>query len=494
MRRPKRISAAALAIIFLLLASRYLFSLLATPPDQSQTSKLNNNNKNENKRKADSRIVRHSPDKLLDYSSVDLIPWKHKDDFASFPRITYFNGHRGCNENMHGVMTRLKLNFNVLNPRKITRYGMRHVDGQTLINFGYIATLCNASDVIIIADTLPDARGILLSLVDPDESKRCKSNIVVELTNRFNWIVDAQKDYNELMLQLVENPPENLYWTANNPFEEVYFKMRVGKAPPFKLLRSLGVWDVDPFDNSAGITSVASKGKFGRVKIPDQINSLTIIRDETRNNQHPKVELLFRLYGIYDKVVRLPKHYGGPSILYRYKGLIEFPYQVSVMKFYENIAHGVPQVLPTPRLLHAIVKDAKLHHYFSGWIDKLEETAIYVANPEKHAAMQMKGDFLKKEVWEDAPRLRGIKRLDKPYRAAWAELCDFYRKEFEPFVYYFDSFDELKQMMAVPFEAFDYKNVRKKGPQFYEQIRNESMATWKDLFNVMGYGKLLDKK
>jgi hypothetical protein len=43
-------------------------------------------------------------------------------------------------------------------------------------------------------------------------------------------------------------------------------------------------------------------------------------------------------------------HYGGPKTLAQYRGFIDVPYQVSTMKLYENLAHGVVMLLPTVRL------------------------------------------------------------------------------------------------------------------------------------------------
>ncbi|KAJ3291640.1 hypothetical protein HDU79_002151, partial [Rhizoclosmatium sp. JEL0117] len=422
-------------------------------------------------------------DKLLNYSTVTLEPWKHKDSLSSFPRITYFNGHRGCNENFHGVMLHFGLNFKVLNPRKVTRYGMRQEDAQRLIDSGYISSLCSQSDVIVIADTLPDARGILLSLLETDSSRRCQSNVVVELTNRFDWMIDQHEDYYEMLRRLIDDPPQNLFWTANNPFEEVYFRMRVGKAPRFRLLRSLGVWNVDPQGkgNSSPSNSIKKSGKVAGIKIPEAIDSISVIKNEEPINK-PKVMQLLLFQGVSSGLVQLKKKYGGPEVLLHYKAFLDFPYQVSVMKFYENIAHGVPQVLPTPRFLKAIIGTG-YHHYFFDWINKLEEAALFVSDPGKHAKLTSSGEFERRiEPDED---LRS--RLSGPYQATWTELCDYYRREFTPFVYYFDSFKELRELTKIPFEKFDTKNVRIEGPKYYNLIRNESLSIWKDLFMEMGF-------
>ncbi|KAJ3025195.1 UNVERIFIED_CONTAM: hypothetical protein HDU68_007376 [Siphonaria sp. JEL0065] len=479
----------------------------------------------------------HTSDKLITYDQVLLEPWKHSDIFSNYPRITYYNGHRGCNENFHAVLSRLHLNFNIVNPRNITRYGMRQIDAQELIDSGFVSALCDLSDVIVVADTVPDARGILLSLVDPDPSRRCKSNIVIEMTNRYDWMVGDTKEYHEMLVKLINDPPKNLFWTANNPFEGEFMRAKIGKGPRVKLLRSLGAWNVDIEGNSPK--------KNTDVQPANIENSLVILSNPDIVNR-PIIEDILKFFCM--PVAKLPKKYGGPAGLLKYKGFIEFPYQVSVMKFYENIAFGVPQVIPTPHLLRLLVKTNN-HHYFSTWLDKLEQVQMFLSNPEmyqkleaeKERKAQEKKDKeeregkkkvvptiskkkMKQQLQQPTPtassnsttaqseshrlerravgqereriqrqQLQPTPKLDVgPYNATWTELADFYSKEFSPFVYYFDSFQELTDLINMPLAEFDYKNVRVEGPKYYAKVREESMKTWLGLFHSMGFKSVKD--
>ncbi|KAJ3130938.1 hypothetical protein HK100_007137 [Physocladia obscura] len=451
------------------------------------------------------KSTNHTSEKLLVYDKVVFEPWKHSDSFSSFPRVTYFNGHRGCNENLYAVMSRLKLNFNVVNPRNVTHYGMREIDAERLIESGYVERLCDASDVIVIADTLPDARGILLSLVHPDESKRCKSNIVIELTNRFDWMVGNKTEYFDMIETLVDDPPRNLFWTANNPFEAHWMHAQVGKVPKIKLLRSLGAWNVEAFSDA-------------KVNYSEKINSLAIIKNEDIIDR-PIIGDILRYYCMPVKV--LPKKYGGPKGLLKYKGFIEFPYQVSVMKFYENVAHGVPQIIPTPRFLR-IIAQTNNHHLIRPWLDRLITTQLFLSNRTAYSEMNLKkkskeidGSIAKlaenyfKDLEKTNPILsrrkvglavkpenRRNKNINQktqpeidegPYNAPWTDIVDFYNSEFSPFVYYFDSFAELADLINKPWDEFDYKNVREEGPKYYASVRKQSLATWVSMFHQMGY-------
>ncbi|KAI8614033.1 hypothetical protein BC830DRAFT_415944 [Chytriomyces sp. MP71] len=428
--------------------------------------------------------------KLLNASVVIMEPFKPESHFSNTPRITYFNGHRGCNENLRAILARFRLNFNVLDPRKLVKYGMEEFDARTLVDSGWVNALCSVSDIIIIADTVPDARGILLSLLEKDERKRCKSNIVVELTNRFDWMISDNEPYYRMMRNLTLNPPKNLWWTANNPFEAAFFASRVGVAPNITLLRSMGAWDVDS-------QLKAKKTLYGRVLEATGLNwseqrwkmkldkksrhSLCTVQD-LETTKRPKVGDILDYYCM--PIVKLNKKYGGPVGLLKFKGFVHFPYQTSVMKFYENVAMGVPQVIPTPRLIRAIVKTNN-HHLFSTWLDKLEEASLFLFSPSFHSrAYNEKHEMRYSKGWN---------RVSEAYDATWTELSDFHRKEFEPFVYYFDSFAELAELIRRPVEEFDWKNVRVEGPKYYAKVRKQSIAAWAAMFKQMGYRRLRDR-
>ncbi|TPX66541.1 hypothetical protein CcCBS67573_g07777 [Chytriomyces confervae] len=408
---------------------------------------------------------------LINYTAVVLEPFKPEPDFSYSPRITYLNGHRGCNENLRGVMSKFRLNFNVVDPRKISKYGMFENDARYLVNNGWVQALCGVSDIIIVADTVPDARALFLFLLDPDPKKRCQSKIVIEMTNRFNWEIHDNEFYYPMMRKLALNPPKNLWWTANNPFEAVFFANQVGVAPNITLLRSLGAWDVDSQIKTT--KTIASKllealglnwSELRYRKEIDEVarESLCTIQD-VETTTRPKVGDLFDYYCL--PIVQLSKKYGGPVGLLKFKAFLYIPYQVSVMKFYENVAMGVPQILPTPRLLRVMGKTNN-HHLFCTWMDKLEEASLFMYNPVWHKRVYNADHSVKdRKDWDN---------IDAPYHATWTEYVDFYRSEFEPFVYYFDSFAELAELIKRPAEVFDWKNVRVEGPRYYTKVRKET--------------------
>ncbi|KAI8610258.1 hypothetical protein BC830DRAFT_1146604 [Chytriomyces sp. MP71] len=429
-------------------------------------------------------------DKLKNDTSLLLVPWKPRTDFSNTPRVVYLNGHRGCTENFHAVLRRLHLNFRVVDPRRIVHYGMRDVDAAALISRGWVRSLCVEADVIVAADTAPDARAVLRSLLNADPAMRCGSKIVMELTNRYDWMVGDREVYHRMLRELLGH--KQVRWTANNPFEGEFMRARVGVDFNVTLLRALGVWGADEtgerYKTNETLTSV---GQFTEVVHPSnqtryprvRWDTLARIKDLQKINR-PKVGEVLDYHCL--PIATLPKEYGGPAALLKFKAFLDFPYQVSVMKFYENVAHGVPQLLPTPRLLRALIK-SKNHHYMSTWLDKLEEVQLFLDDPTAYAASYKDG---KQNAVTAAVKMAVFDYGH--YVANWKELCDFYRKEFEPFAYYFDSLSELGSYANRPWDEFDTKKVRTEGPKFYAEVRKQSMNAWVDIFHGFGFMNVQD--
>ena len=64
--------------------------------------------------------------------------------------------------------------------------------------------------------------------------------------------------------------------------------------------------------------------------------------------------VLKRKYNVPVAVFPFGHKYGGPKNLLRFKGFIDIPYEYSTMKLYENIAFGIPMIIPTPSFLQEL--------------------------------------------------------------------------------------------------------------------------------------------
>ncbi|KAI9346191.1 hypothetical protein BDR26DRAFT_856008 [Obelidium mucronatum] len=330
----------------------------------------------------------------------------------------------------------LDLSMDNFDPGQIQPYGSPSSRAQELIKA-----------VIIICDTIPHGRALLESLLEVDPARQCQSKIVVEMTNRFDWEVKDK----ELLKRSEKGGVLHgrLFFVANNPVEQLYLENAVGWKVPngVRLLRPLGL----------------SKDYEYPAELPPAKDTDFIARAFYCGSVY---SILSNQYEIPINIVPAAAHYGGPGNLLAFKGFIDFPYQYSVMKFYENIAYGVPQFIPTPRLLEQVLKNG-LH------------CADWVSVP-----------LLKRLIAHSSHRTDPSSDSD-PKFPKWSHLMDFYNPLFRPFVYYFDSFQELAdlnlQFKNSGRKEIDTKQVRVKGREFYIELRKEIVRGWADLFREMGF-------
>ncbi|KAI8606841.1 hypothetical protein BC830DRAFT_1159934, partial [Chytriomyces sp. MP71] len=165
-------------------------------------------------------------------------------------------------------------------------------------------------------------------------------------------------------------------------------------------------------------------------------------------HNHTNVFVLMRKHAIPNLTVFSAEHahYGGPQTLRNFKAYLEFPYQVSTMKLYENLAAGVVMLIPTPRFLETLWKNRDheiLYHMWS--LRRLPRRRLFRLQRPLHTA-----------------------RLGFP---RWSAFMDYYAPEFAPYIYYFDSWEELLALAALPAAELDSQGVSKGGGAFYEAER-----------------------
>ncbi|KAJ3293351.1 hypothetical protein HDU76_007049 [Blyttiomyces sp. JEL0837] len=344
--------------------------------------------------------------------------------------ITHYNRHHGVRENLNWILTHLNLttHLSLVSPHAFVDLGkMTNEKAHRTKDSNIIKYLCDTSDVIVTGDTLPDARPLLLQ-VQEDE---CNAKVVIELTNRFDWEISDEEGYFDLIRDLVGNKggkyDGKLYWVVNNPWEDRYLYLRTGAwigGDQVRLIRPVGYSSVKP-DNDKHPSSNPTKSYIPN--LDDNLRDLLIMHD-----------ISFEHFGY-------GYHYGGPQGLKtNYKTYLEVAYQASTMKMYENLAAGVVQLAPSAKLFEELARNGTI--WFWPWD---------VMNTEKN----------------------------------WTQYVEVYNPLFEPYYYYFDSFSELSTILKTKTvdEIDSTKQVRKKGPEFYKQMRRKSVNDWGQLFRDMGF-------
>ncbi|KAJ3064658.1 hypothetical protein HDU98_011952 [Podochytrium sp. JEL0797] len=306
-----------------------------------------------------------------------------------------------------------------------------------LIQAGHVSWICDQYDIIIIGDTSPHGRALLESYLLPP-AQQCSAKVIVEMTNRFDWDVKDRNAYFAMVRRLVLERREQVWWVANNNVEQAYVEFLVGvKMPDVRLLRPLGV--SKDYEYPEDLPPPTSLNFASRTH--DTTHIFQILRDQ--------FEIPLTIFPFGHK-------YGGPKNLLQFKGFIDVPYQYSVMKFYENIAYGVPQFIPTPRLFEYMLQNG-LHYTHCIFPSLLKQ---FPTSPHIHII---------------------------PNFPAWSAYMDYYDPLFAPYVYYFDSFVELQQMRGATREELDWKDVGRKGVVFYEGYRRGVMEGWAGLVRDMGW-------
>jgi hypothetical protein len=131
--------------------------------------------------------------------------------------------------------------------------------------------------------------------------------------------------------------------------------------------------------------------------------------------------------------------YGGPYTLKHYKAHLMLPYQSSVMKMYENLRAGVTTIIPSARLYRKIALEWGLEH-----------TAPIVPMEE------------------------------------WTEYVEYYCDTFREYFFTYDSWEELRELVASPFIAGEGDDRVTRGQRLMETMAAESVASWKQVFVDLG--------
>ncbi|KAI8620003.1 hypothetical protein BC830DRAFT_647278 [Chytriomyces sp. MP71] len=349
------------------------------------------------------------------------------------PRIVYYNTHKGTRANMESIASRLELYLTHFDPSTLEGnvLASSQTAAQRLVDTGWANRFCANVDIVVIGDFFGYARPLLQSLFTSNESNRCTGAFfVAELTNRFNWNVTETGD---LFAALAWNATRagRLVWVENNPFEARHLADQAFITPEFRLMRPMGASNIEPLTLSAEDASLVAIFHDGK-----EFSPLRYVMEQLQ---------------VPHKVLR--RKYGGARTLAKYKAVVELPYQVSTMKFYENLAAGVVMLIPSPAFYQELV--------------------------------------LKNIVWliPDNYFFRTGQPGDGP---DWAAYMDYYHPTFTDYIYYFDSWEQLCDMASK--DVIDVKNVRERAPVFYETVRHKTLNGWANLFNSFGFDVRVDGK
>ncbi|ORX45828.1 hypothetical protein BCR32DRAFT_308568 [Anaeromyces robustus] len=131
----------------------------------------------------------------------------------------------------------------------------------------------------------------------------------------------------------------------------------------------------------------------------------------------------------------LNKDYGGPLVLSNYKALLILPYQVSIMKMMENFRYGVVMLIPTEKLFRELSDD------------------MYYEFPESDL--------------KDVPD--GL-----------INYMEWYNEEFIDFFIYFDSWEELPEII----KKTNFLKYKKKEMEYMKKYEEKAINLWAQVLEI----------
>ncbi|KAG2491868.1 hypothetical protein HYH03_009821 [Edaphochlamys debaryana] len=271
--------------------------------------------------------------------------------------------------------------------------------------------MCHAGDILVFSDTIPDARPVLQG--------GCKTPIILQVTNRFDYGIreDDRASYYALMREVAQRP--GVWWVANNPYEALHMEQRNVTLPPdrFHVFRPVGVCllppagaspggnatdpvadpaagsgigntgssssggdatggssssggsgssGAGPEGNSTAATAAGSEAaaaglgwygeaNAGRLAALAASKVAILMPSGAKSLERAFIGPWLHTHNLSAHVQQLGYHYGGPTVLSRYRGVITVPYQTSVMKLYEGLAVGAVFIMPSPLLFSKLL-------------------------------------------------------------------------------------------------------------------------------------------
>jgi len=343
-----------------------------------------------------------SDTKFLDYDYFKTI--NNQTD----TKIVYISRHGGTISNFDYIAKQLNLNITILKPnydrgKKPSCYDVDKCKS-------YVDLICSKYEYIIISDIIPDSYIFF--------TNECKAKVVLEITNRYDVFIsnDDRQDYKEKLAKAISNN-KNLIVVENNPYEVFYACQTNINIPNYYLIRPVGY-------------------------------PQTILLEKEYKEVHDEIAILIQGCGYYDNVF-LPTikksgikfkelnslKYDGPLALATYKAVIILQYQVSIMKFYENIRYGVVMLFPSEKLLEEICRTNDYHLMGKDLINIKDGISNYM---------------------------------------------EFYNKEFRDLVVYFDKLEDIPEII----KKINYEEIRSKCKKYMENYEKKAINLWSQVLGL----------
>jgi len=144
--------------------------------------------------------------------------------------------------------------------------------------------------------------------------------------------------------------------------------------------------------------------------------------------------------------------------LRHFKGIIHIPYQISYMSIFEQYTYNIPLFVPTQKFLLDIYSNRSYNVLkeisWNGYFNAVSKSSIHC------------------DIDNDPNDYLNIESVNH-----WLQYSDFYDKNWMPYITYFDSFDELNNMVS----DIDVKEISNNMKEFNKIRKNKIYTMWQSV-------------
>ena len=250
--------------------------------------------------------------------------------------------------------------------------------------------------------------------------------IIINNPIRYEWPFSFRKEEWEIFNEYLRRGYDNkkIILVANNPYDKYYMELFIQR--PVKFIPSI----CNYYDNGEYIGDKAQFLYYSRDKIHEFKSNYIVYKND-----------IFTQHTHYD--------------LRHFKGIIHIPYQISYMSIFEQYSANIPLLLPTKRLLLDIYKNKKYNV-----LKEVSWNNYFNNNSQSFIECNHKYD----------PN----NYLDLDSVSFWIEYADFYDTTWMPYITYFDSLDEVNDIVTI----MDTNKISNQMKKFNDSRKNNIYKLW----------------
>ena len=308
-------------------------------------------------------------------------------------KVFHYTMHNGCASDIENFLKKYDVDLTTCLPkeRQHEKYVICHDRAIELWEEHQEQFL--TSDILIFSDTTPFSRSVLQNL----QSIPKKTKILLWITNRFNYAVESDQSYYEL-LDFVKNDPR-IYFLYANKFEQVYLNNFINL----------------PIDRQFEFTPYGKRNKkdFNLKNQKNHNGNIFVMSYQNEKEFYPLCdELTDNEIEFYVKKEWIPtEEYCGPYDIETCSAVLHIPYSWGTIALWEYMAIGKTFILPSLNWLNRAYQTHPLFFQTYKSIEAISKFSQWYCEENKNLFLyfdeisEVKDMVKNKELLEEKGRL-----------------------------------------------------------------------------------------